>query len=103
MTDIPATIMSHHQNTVLGGNIMFVNKIPEKSRHLKFCTGKNLKNQTNKTILAAIKQFKSVYAKRGFRILLLLMDGQFESLRANLADIQINLNTVSNDEHVPEV
>jgi hypothetical protein len=30
-------------------------------------------------------------------------DGQFEPLRAELADLQINLNTVSNDEHVPEI
>ena len=31
------------------------------------------------------------------------MDGQFESIRGDLAEMQINLNTVSNDEHVPEV
>jgi hypothetical protein len=33
----------------------------------------------------------------------MLMDGQFESLRADLADLRINLNTVSADEHVPEI
>ena len=41
--------------------------------------------------------------KRGFKISTLLMDGQFESIRDDLAGMQINLNTVSNDEHVPEV
>ena len=31
------------------------------------------------------------------------MDGEFEPLRGHLADMQISLNTVSRDEHVPEV
>jgi hypothetical protein len=31
------------------------------------------------------------------------MDGQFETLRGDLAELQINLNTVSNDEHVPDI
>eukprot|EP00978_Attheya_sp_CCMP212_P043302 scaffold280126_cov62-Attheya_sp.AAC.1 len=31
------------------------------------------------------------------------MDGQFEPLRSELADLRINLNVVSNDEHVPEI
>ena len=31
------------------------------------------------------------------------MDGQFESIRGDLAEMQINLNTVPTDEHVPEV
>ena len=31
------------------------------------------------------------------------MDGQFEPLRGNLAELGITLNTASNDEHVPEI
>jgi len=31
------------------------------------------------------------------------MDGQFDMLRADLADMQITLNTASNNEHVLEV
>ena len=41
--------------------------------------------------------------RRGFVISTLLMDGQFESLRGNLAELQISLNTVSNNEHVPDI
>jgi hypothetical protein len=33
----------------------------------------------------------------------MLMDGQFESLRVGLANLQITLDTVSNDEHMPEI
>ena len=31
------------------------------------------------------------------------MDGQFEPLRGNLAELGILLNTASNNEHVPEI
>jgi hypothetical protein len=31
------------------------------------------------------------------------MDRQFEPLHGDIADLQVTLNTVSNDEHVPEV
>jgi hypothetical protein len=42
-------------------------------------------------------------SKRGFKIQHMLMDGQFESLRADLADLHISLTTVSADEYVPEI
>jgi hypothetical protein len=45
----------------------------------------------------------SIYRKRGFIVKTVLMDGQFEPLRGDLADLQLKLNTVSNDERVPEV
>jgi hypothetical protein len=106
MTDIPATIMSHYREVTLGGDIMFVNRFPfvmTISRHLKFGTAEYIKNQKDDTILTAIKHVKGLYMHRGFKITHMLMDGQFESLRADIADLQINLNTVSRDEHVPEI
>ena len=33
----------------------------------------------------------------------LLVDGQFEPFRADLAELGIKLNIVSNDKHVPEI
>jgi hypothetical protein len=85
---------------------MFINKIPffmTVSRHIKFGTAEMLQNQQSKTMLAAIKQVKGIYMKRGFRLNVLLMDGQFEVLRGDLAEMQITLNTASNNEHVPEI
>ncbi len=85
---------------------MFVNKIPffmTISQYIKFGTVEAISAQISKTILLAIKKVKSVYMKRGFQISVLLMDGQFECLRGDLAATQITLNTVSNDEHVPEI
>jgi hypothetical protein len=106
LTDIPATIMSHYQELVLGGDIMFVNQLPffmTISRYIKFGTAESLKNQQNKTILAAIKQVKSIYMRRGFKISHMLMDGQFKLLRADMTDLQIKFNMVSNDKHVPKI
>jgi len=62
-----------------------------------------LPNQKSKTILGAIQQVKAIYAHHGFAISAILMDGQFDTLRADLADMQITLNTTSNSEHAPEV
>jgi acetolactate synthase regulatory subunit len=62
-----------------------------------------IQNQQSKTILAAIKQVQSVYRKRGFNIVTVLMDRQFEAIRADVAELGISINTAANDVHVPDV
>ncbi len=98
--------MSQYRNVTLAGDIMFVNKIPffmTISRNIKFGTAEMILNQKNSTLIAAIKQVKQIYMRRGFIIHTILLDGQFESLRGDIADLHITLNTVSNDEHVPDI
>jgi hypothetical protein len=66
LTNISTTIMTHYRDLILGEDIMFVNKITffkTVSRHIKFGTAEMLKTQLHKTILAAIKQVKSIYMK----------------------------------------
>ena len=86
---------------------MFVSKIPFfvtiSHHHVKFGTAEMLQNQQSKTVIGAIKQVNSIYMKRGFEVLTLLMDGQFESIRDDLAEMRITLNTVSNNENIPEI
>jgi hypothetical protein len=85
---------------------MFVNRIPffvTVSRNIRFCTAEMIPNQNGTTLITGLKQVKAIYAKRGFIITSVLMDGQFDSLRGDIADLQITLNTVARDEHVPEV
>jgi hypothetical protein len=105
--DIPSCLIRQYRNIVLTADIMFVNKIPflvTISRHIKFgTTAEILANQQLKTILGAIKSVNSLYSKSGFILRTILMDGQFESLHGDLARIGTDLNTVSNDDHVPEV
>jgi hypothetical protein len=53
--------------------------------------------------MKAIKGICNVYAIRGFTITLVLGDNEFETLRGELAQHQIQLNTAAPDEHVPEI
>ena len=54
-------------------------------------------------LLDAVKKIQQVYHRRGFEIAHLLMDRQFEPICGDLSSLGITLNTVANDEHVPEV
>ena len=54
-------------------------------------------------LLDVVKKIQQVYQCRGFEIVHLLMDRQFEPICGDLASLGITLNTVANDEHVPEV
>ena len=103
---IPPTIHQHYQEVTLACDIMYVNKIPflmSVSRHLRFGTAQHIKNPQGTTIFNGIRAIHQIYLQRGFRIHNAFMDGQFEPLRGNLAELGILLNTASNDEHVPEI
>jgi hypothetical protein len=103
---VPAELMSQHRDVVLGADIMFVNKLPffvTISRNIKFTTAALLMDQKHETLVKTIRNVQRIYKKRGFRIHIMLMDGQFDGLGADLADLGITLNTVARGEHVPEV
>ena len=103
---LPATIQQHYQEVTLACDIMYVNKIPflmSVSRHIRFGTAQHIKNQQGETIFNGIRAIHQIYLQRGFQIRNAFMDGQFEPLRGNLAELGILLNTASNDEHVPEI
>jgi hypothetical protein len=103
---VPPSIYTNYRGIILGADIMSINKLPfftTISRQSKFCTAEMLHNQKASTLLAAIKQVKSVYKKRGFNLSQMFMDGQFETLRGKLASLQITLYITSNDEHIPEI
>ena len=103
---LPRTIKQHYQEVTIGCDIMFVNKIPflmSISRHIRFGTAQHIKNHQGTTIFNGLRAIHQVYLQRGFQIRNALMDGQFEPLRGNLAELGIVLNTASNDEHVPEI
>ena len=91
---------------MLACDIMYVNKIPflmSISQHIRFVTAQHIKNQQGTMILNAIRAIHQIYLQHGFQIRNAFMDGQFEPLRGNLAELGILLNTASNDEHVPEI
>jgi Reverse transcriptase (RNA-dependent DNA polymerase) len=107
-TSIPATIMSRYQEVTLAGDIMFVNKLPffvTISRNIRFCTSEFLANRKTDTIFKAITHVHQTYRKRGFKIVLLLMDGEFDKdgLVGDIANLGTTTNCVAADEHVPEI
>ena len=106
MITIPASLMERYRDITLSGDIMYINKIPffvTYSRHIRFGTIEVLTDRKSKTIMAAMKVVKSIYSKRGFKIVHLLMDNEFEPQRGDLAMMHITLNTVAEAEHVPDI
>jgi hypothetical protein len=57
----------------------------------------------NSSLMEHITSIVQLYHTRGFKVGFILGDGQFESLRGDIADLKVQLNIVSNDEHVPEI
>ena len=91
---LPPTIQQHYQEVTLACDIMYVNKIPflmSVSRHLRFGTAQHIKNQQGATIFNGIRAIHQIYLQRGFQIRNAFMDGQFEPLRGNLAELGIYL------------
>jgi hypothetical protein len=98
--------MDTYWDITLYRDVMFVNHIPfvvTISCHINFRTAESIANQSTTMLMTAIHQVRAVYMKCGFHITHLLMDGQFNSLCRELSALNITLNMVANNEHVPEV
>jgi len=102
---IPAVIMERHPHVTLAADIMKVNGVAflvSISRAIKFGTVELLAIQKLDTVLVTIKNINNLCKHRGFKLDVMLMDGEFESIRGILSGIGITLNTVSRDEHVSD-
>jgi hypothetical protein len=89
---------------VLCVDVMKVNKMPflmSISRAIKFGTVAWLKNAKAETILTHIRNIRNICVSRGFILKIVEVDGQFEPLRGDLAEMGITLNKCSREEHVP--
>ena len=98
-------ILSQYRDVIIGADIMFVNKRPffvTISRNIKFGTTVLIANQKLDTLVKAARKVRNIYKKRGFTTAIMLMDGQFEGITGDLAEIGITLNTDARDKHVPE-
>jgi hypothetical protein len=103
---VPNEILARYHKITLCGDIMFVNKIPffiTISRNIKFGTVEMIMNRQQKTILGAVTQVCQLYKTKGFQVDNILMDGEFECLRGDLAALGVGLNITSNDEHVGDI
>ena len=73
------------------------------SRHIRFGTAQHIRNHQGTSFFNGFQAIHQVYLQHGFRIRNAFMDGQFEPLGGNLAELGILLNTASYDKHVPEI
>jgi Reverse transcriptase (RNA-dependent DNA polymerase) len=105
VTKVPSSLLARHKDVTVCADVMFVNSIPflvTVLRGIHFGTAEMIERKTAKVVLKAVQQVKQLYAKKGFNLHTLVMDGEFESLRPSLAGLSITLNVTSRDEHVPE-
>jgi hypothetical protein len=103
---LPPQIMSRYRNVTLAADVMYVNGIPmlvSISRNIRFATVEALPNRNISTLVKGVKAIATVYKRAGFQITTTLMDGEFESMRGDLADIGIALNETARDEHVGDI
>jgi hypothetical protein len=88
--------MRQYREVVVAADIMCVSQVPSLvliSCSIKFCSAELILDQQVATILTGIKSITSLYKKRGFTVTTLLMDGELELMRGDLADMGITLNT----------
>ena len=103
---IPAEMMSAYRDVNIGDDVIYINKLPffvTMYRNLKFSTAELTLGQKQTTMIDHVKRIQRIYHKRGFCVSTFLMDGQFDVIRGNLADVGITFNTVARGEHVPEI
>jgi hypothetical protein len=103
---VPESILEHYKDVIIAADIMYLGNMAffvTISRGLRFGTTEMIRNQKNETIIKAIRNVVNIYHGRGFKVSHFLMDGQFNSLRAEVSALGVNLNTVPRQEHVPEV
>jgi hypothetical protein len=103
---LPPQVMSRYRNVTLAADVMHVNGIPMLvtiSRNIRFATVEPIPNRNITTLVSGIKSVATIYKRAGFHITAAKMDGEFEPMRGNLADLGIVLNETARDEHVGEV
>jgi hypothetical protein len=103
VADVPYDIVKMHRNVTLCFGVNKIAFLVAVSRNLRFGTTKRLLSRNSDVVGKALVTVLKFYRQRGFRVKECHGDGQFESLRATLANAGSGLNVTGEDEHVPEV
>ena len=92
--NLPMELIAKYQSVILSADYMFVNGVPffnTYNRDIKFVTSRQQDPKTDLT-MQAMKSIKAKYAKRGYKIVKLRVDQQFEPTQAALANMEIEQN-----------
>ena len=102
----PDTIIEQYGNVMLSADIMHMNGIPffvTRSCHIRFGTVDVLPSLQAVDIGAALRHVVNIYARGGFQVTTAMMDRAFAGLHDICNQLQVTLNTTSQDEHVGDV
>ena len=80
--------MDQYKDVMLAIDVMFMNQIPffvTTLWHVKFNTVEMITIQSNKAFMNLIKQVHKLYCAHGFHLNIILADGQFKPLQADMA------------------
>ena len=103
---VPPELIDLHKDVTLVIDVMFINKLAffiTMSRNLKFITVQYVRDRKTTTLAEGIKSVFEIYMSAGFRVRHVLVDGEFEHLRQSCTTMGSNLNTISANEHVPDI
>jgi hypothetical protein len=87
VTKVPCSIFAHCKDVTICADLMWVNGVPflvSISRGIHFGTAEMVTGKSAKIVLKAVLQVKQIYAKRGFNLQTIVMDGEFECLSCPL-------------------
>jgi hypothetical protein len=101
---LPDQIIGDHKDVTLCIDCFYVQGIPflhTISWKLKFCIVSPLDKKNKPALLAGINAILTTYAARGFDVVAIHADIQFECLKNELLPIRLNLT--AQDDHVGEV
>ena len=77
-------LMKLYGKVTMCDDIIFVSRIPfliTRARHLNFDTVQHIDNTKILMLFKALVQVKTVYMKRDFKIIYIIIDGQFDPIR----------------------
>jgi len=103
---LPPEELDRHRDVTLCADLMHINGVPfliSVSRKIKFGTVEELRSASKDNVLKAFDRIRATYSAGGLRVRHALMDGYFESYRADLAERETVLNTTGRDEHVGDI
>ncbi len=100
---IPCLLVEHNKMVTLAADIFFVDGtafLMTVSKGIKFITAEHVPVRTAKSLAKHIDQVVHVYARAGFTIRTILMDGEFEKIKDLVPGLECNTTTAK--EHVSE-
>ena len=103
---LPNSIKENYSKVILAADVLYVNSVPimaTVSRNIHYASAAALPSMKHDVLESALRAAIQSYRIRGFTVVTILLDGQFEGLQQRFLEDNIQLNIVARGEHVPEI